>query len=321
MPFGLRNAGQTFQRLMDQVLAGLDYVFVYLDDILIASPDKRTHQQHLREVLEQLQEARLVLNSENCLFGVSVLEILGHHITAEGAEPLQQKVAAITEFQGPQDTKGMWRFLGMKNCYRRFIQGAAGILRPLTDALLGKPRERVVWTATIGTTFQAAKDALCAARWLAHLDPEAEVNLVTDASNSAVGAVLQQKVAAGWQPPAFFSRKLDSAQLIYSAFDRELLAAYLGLRHFRFQQEARQFHILMDHKPLTQTLHRISEPWTARQHRQLSYIAEHTSDVRHLAGLQNVVADALSRLLEQAQESPPTSPSWDSQGGKAKMKM
>jgi hypothetical protein len=94
--------------------------------------------------------------------------------------------------------------------------------------------------------------------------------LVTDASNSAVGAVLQQRVAAGWQPLAFFSKKLDSAQLNYSAFDRELLAAYLGLRHFRFQLEAQRFHILMDHKPLTQALHRISEPWTARQHRQLS---------------------------------------------------
>jgi hypothetical protein len=135
----------------------------------------------------------------------------------------------------------------------------------------------------MGAAFQAAKDALCAASRLAHPDPEAEVNLVTDTSNSAVGAVLQQRVGAGWQP--FFSKKLDSAQLNYSAFDRELLAAYLGLRHFWFQLEARRFHILTDHKPLTQALHMISEPWTARQHRQLSYIAEHTSDIWHLAGL------------------------------------
>ncbi len=114
----------------------------------------------------------------------------------------------------------------------------------------------------MGAAFQASKDALCAASRLAHPDPEVEVNLVTDASNSAVGAVLQQRVAAGWQLLAFFSKKLDSAQLNYSAF----LAAYLGLRHFRFQLEARRFHILTDHKPLTQALHRISEPWTARQH-------------------------------------------------------
>jgi hypothetical protein len=251
MPFGLRNARQTFQQLMDQVLAGLDFVFVYLDDVLIASPDELTHQQHLGAVLERLQEAGLVLNAEKCLFRVSAVEFLGHHITAEGAEPLQQKVAAIADFQRPQDAKGMQRFLGMINFYRRFIQGAACILRPLTDALRGKPRGRVIWMAAMGAAFPAAKDALCAASRLAHPDPEAEVNLVADASNSAVGAVLQQRVAAGWQPLAFFSKKLESAQLNHSAFDRELLAAYLGLRHFRFQLEAWRFHILTDHKPLT----------------------------------------------------------------------
>ncbi len=144
---------------------------------------------------------------------------------------------------------------------------------------------------------------------------------MTDASNSAVGAVLQQKVAAGWQPLAFYSRKLDSVQLNYSAFDRELLAAYLGLRHFRFQLEAQRVHIQTDNRTLTQALHRILEPWRARQHRQLSYIAEHMSDIWHLARLQNVVADALSQPPERVQESPPTSPSWDSRGGKAKMKM
>jgi hypothetical protein len=92
----------------------------------------------------------------------------------------------------------------------------------------------------MGAAFQAAKDALCASSRLSHPDPEAEVNLVTDASNSAVGVVLQQRVAAGWQPLPFFSKKLNSAQLNYSAFDRELLAAYLGFQHFRFQLEARR---------------------------------------------------------------------------------
>jgi hypothetical protein len=96
---------------MDQFLSGLDYVFVYLDDILIASPDERTHQQHLQAVLERHQEAGLVLIAEKCLFGVSALEFLGPHITAEGAEPLQQKVAAIADFSGrrmPRACSGSW---------------------------------------------------------------------------------------------------------------------------------------------------------------------------------------------------------------------
>ncbi|MFN9939209.1 MAG: RNase H-like domain-containing protein, partial [bacterium] len=82
-----------------------------------------------------------------------------------------------------------------------------------------------------------------------------------------------------WRPLAFFSKKLDSTQLKYSAFDRELLAAFLSVRHFRYLLDGRRFHILTDHKPLTQALHRISDPWTARVQRQLAFLAELTSDV------------------------------------------
>jgi hypothetical protein len=137
MPFGLRSAGQTFQRLMDQVLAGPDYVFVYLDDILIASLDKRTHQQHLRAVLKRLQEAGLVLNAEKCLFGVSAVEFLGHHITAEVAEPLQQQVTAIAEFQRPQDAKGMQRYATVPGNYK-FLQAVHSRSRRYPQAAHGR---------------------------------------------------------------------------------------------------------------------------------------------------------------------------------------
>jgi RNase H-like domain found in reverse transcriptase len=110
-----------------------------------------------------------------------------------------------------------------------------------------------------------------------------------------VGAVLQQLNSGSWQPLAFYSKKLDSTQRQYSAFDRELLAAYLAVRHFRCLLEGRQFAIFTDHKPLTFAIHCISEPWLARQQRQLSYLAEFTSDFRHMPGVDNVVADALSR--------------------------
>ncbi len=119
---------------------------------------------------------------------------------------------------------------------------------------------------------------------LTHPDPTGEVKLAVDASNTHIGAVLQQRDAGGgWRLLAFFSKKLDAAQLKYSAFDRELLAAYLSVRHFRYRLDGRKFHILSDHKPLTQAMHRISDSWTARVKRQLSFLAELTSDVRHIA--------------------------------------
>ena len=84
-----------------------------------------------------------------------------------------------------------------------------------------------------------------------------------DASDSHVGAVLQQKLQGSWSLLAFFSKKLSSAESKYSAFDRELLAAYSAVCHFRFLLEGQQFTLFTDHKPLTHTLFRSSPPWSA----------------------------------------------------------
>ncbi len=130
-------------------------------------------------------------------------------------------------------------------------------------------------------SFQLVKETLAEVATLTHPDPPADLSLAVDASNTHIGAVLQQWQpgggrGGGWRPHFFFSKKLDTAQLKYSAFDRELLAAYLSVRHFRYMLDGKKFHILSDHKPLTQTLHRIFVPWTPRVQRQLSFLAELT---------------------------------------------
>ena len=130
---------------------------------------------------------------------------------------------------------------------------------------------------------------------LPHPVPGAAVSLAVDASDSHVGAVLQQHLPGFRAPLAFFSKKLSSAKSKYSAFDRELLAAYSSICHFHFLLEARVFTLFTDHKPLTQALFCSSPPWSARQTLHLSYISEFTSDIVHIPGSDNVVADALSR--------------------------
>ena len=108
-----------------------------------------------------------------------------------------------------------------------------------------------------------------------------DLGLMVDASADHVGAALQQRTgpAAGLQPLGFFSKKLDQTQQRYSAYDRELLACVLGIRHFRFMLEGWRFTLYTDHKPLTHALAKVVEPWTARQSRHLSYLAEFTSDI------------------------------------------
>ena len=137
MPFGLRNAGQSFQRFMNKVLEGLDYCFVYVEDVLIGSKSLEEHMQHLREVLSRMAEHSIVLNGEKCVLGVPEVQFLGHMVSACGIIPLPEKVATERAFPWPGTIGQLMSYLGMVNFYRRFIKGAAGVLKPLTDALRG----------------------------------------------------------------------------------------------------------------------------------------------------------------------------------------
>jgi hypothetical protein len=294
MPFGLKNAAQTFQRLMDRLFRHLPFVFVYLDDILIASKDSTQHIQHLRLVFEVLQDAGLRINPAKCTFLVSSLSFLGHNLDASGISPMEKHVKALADFPPPSDLKDLQRFLGLINFYRRFLPGIAGTLQPLTDLLRGNPKT-LSWSDTAAAAFCAAKAALISATALAHPLPGAVISLAADASDTHIGGVLQQLSSGAWQPLAFFSRKLSPPESKYSTFDRELLAVFASIRHFRFVLEGRQFRILTDHLPLTLAMRRVSPLWSARQVRQLAYISEFSTDIRHTPGLRNVVADALSR--------------------------
>ena len=144
----------------------------------------------------------------------------------------------------------------MLNFYRRFIRGAAHVLKPLTDVLCGTQQTKLNWTADMLTSFNTSRSLLSDITQLAHPDPTAELVLAVDASSTHVGAVLQQRAGvSGLQPLSFFSSKLDRAQLKYSAFDKELLAAYMAIWHFRWALEGCHFILENDHKPLSFALH------------------------------------------------------------------
>jgi hypothetical protein len=279
---------------------------VYLDDILIASKDSTQHIQHLRLVFEVLQEAGLRINPAKCTFMVSSLSFLGHNLDASGISPMEKHVKALADFPPPADLKDLQRFLGLINFYRRFLPGIAGTLQPLTDLLRGNPKT-LNWSDSAAAAFKAAKEALISATALAHPLPGAVISLAADASDTHIGGVLQQLSSGSWQPLAFFSRKLSSPESKYSTFDRELLAVFASIRHFRFVLEGRQFRILTDHLPLTLAMRRVSPLWSARQVRQLAYISEFSTDIRHTPGLRNVVADALSRPPPPPPPQPPSS--------------
>ncbi len=134
MPFGLKNAGMTFQRFMDQVLNGLPACSAYLDDILVASTNHKQHLMDLQAVFSRLHQHGLVLNKAKCEFAKATVDFLGHKLTSDGVAPLQSNVRALMDFPQPSTVKELQGLLGLVNFYRRFISSAARVLLPLTNA-------------------------------------------------------------------------------------------------------------------------------------------------------------------------------------------
>lgn len=301
MPFGLRNAAQTFQRFMNNVLAGFNFVFVYLDDILIASKDEEEHIEHLKTVFKKLEEYGINIKPSKCMFGVPKLDFLSHSISEKGILPSEERIKAIKEYPRPTTLKGLQRFLGMINYYHRFVPNLASLLAPLHDvvtALLNSKSKNITdWSTQCEKSFQNIKNGLSTAILLAHPDEHAKIELKVDASNTAIGATLEQYSNEIHEPLAHFSRKLTSTQRKYSTFDRELLAIYTAIKHFRYYLEGKEFVIFTDHKPLTTALFSKTEK-SPRQTRHLEYIAQFTQNIQHIKGTSNIVADALSRLNE-----------------------
>ena len=293
-PFGLKNSGQHFQRLIDNIFQDIPYVFVYIDDILISSKNENEHMKHIEQVFKLLAQHGMIVNRSKCVFGVEQLTFLGHLITSEGILPLPERISAIRDIPSPKDRSELQRFLGLINFYHRFLPKIAQVLAPL-HAQAGGKGQKIEWSTECQSAFQAAKQLLCEATLLHHPDPKLPTSTTVDASDTGIAGQLEQLHGRIWKPIAFFSRKLSNAEKNYSTFDRELLAAFNTIKHFKYFLDGRSFTLYTDHKPLTSAIQSKSDK-SPRQTRHLSFISEFTTDIRHIQGKFNVVADTLSRI-------------------------
>lgn len=307
LPFGLRNAASTMMRMMNEILADLPFLFVFFDDILVASESEDEHIQHLEKLFQRIQQHGLVINIEKCVFGQAQLNFLGHCLSASGYQPSPERVAAIREMQPPQTITDLRGFLASINFYRDFMPHAVEIqqhLSALTPGNIKNDKRNVSWTAETEQIFITAKNELANAAMLAYPVDSAPLALYSDASNTTVGGVLHQIVAEKAQPLGFYSKALTSAQRNYSTYDRELTAIYQSIKHFQYMLEGRVFVIYCDHLPLTTAFQQKPEKASPRQLRQLDFIGQFCTDIRHVAGKENIVADMLSRIASITQSPP-----------------
>lgn len=291
MPFGLKTAPATFQRLMNSVLTGLQGLkcYVYLDDVVIYGTSLTDHNSKLLEVFRCFRENNLKLQPEKCNFLCTEVVFLGHLITNEGIKPDPKNVKSVLEFPTPKNQREIKSFLGLTGYYRKFISHYAEIAKPLT--LLLRDNAKFIWTAFCEEAFSKLKNIIINPPILQYPDFNKTFILTTDASKIALGSVLSQGEKD--LPIAFGSRGLNNAEENYSATELEMLSIVWSVQNFRPYLYGRHFKIYSDHKPLTY-IFSVKDP-SSRLMRWRLKLEEYDFEVIYKPGRKNVIADALSR--------------------------
>ena len=251
MPFGLCNAPATFQRLMNKVFAVEinQFILVYLDDILVFSKSVEEHWEHLKIALERLREAKLFGRIHKCEFLKIRVDYLGYEVSEQGIHASPEKAKAVVNWPKPQTVHDVRSLLGLASYYRRFIHGFSQISGPMPELTRSNAQWR--WEKAQEESFLDLKIALATAPVLRLPDFDHQFVVTTDASDVAVGAILQQDVGNGLQPVVFASRKLQQAEVRYSAYERELLGIVWAIGQWKhYFQGPHSIITQTDHAPL-----------------------------------------------------------------------
>ena len=293
LPFGLCNAGATFQRLMQLALSGLSWemVLVYIDDLIVHSKTFEEHIGHLKEVFEKLRAAGLKMSPKKCDFFRREVTFLGHIVSEQGIKTDPSKITAINEWPQPTTVKDVQAFLGLCGYYRKFIKGFAQIAQPMYP--LFKKDVTFVWSDGCQEAFDKLKKSMIESPILAYPQPEGQFILDTDASNFAIGVVLSQVQNGQEKVILYYSKSLSKAEKNYCVTRRELLAVVMGVQHCHHYLLGNKFKVRTDHGSL-RWLMNFKNP-EAQTARWLNILSKYDFEIEFRQGVKHGNADGLSR--------------------------
>ena len=294
MPFGLCNAPSTFERLMERVLAGLQWkvALLYLDDVIVFSATVEQQMERLRLIFDRIRSAHLQLKPKKCHLFQEEVSFLGHRVSAQGVTTEEDKVQAVREWPVPQTVKAVRAFLGLTGYYRRFIQDYALTAGPLIA--LTQKAAVFRWGDEEQKAFEELKEKLTAAPILGYPCDKGDFILDTDASQCAIGAVLSQVQDGREVVIAYGSRRLTKSERNYCVTRQELLAIVWFSEHFKHYLVGRKFLLRTDHGSL-RWLFSFKEP-EGQMARWLERLARFQFDIEHRPGRKHGNSDGMSRI-------------------------
>ena len=296
MPFGMKNAPATFQRMVNKLVRDIDGCEGYIDDVVIFSDNWSDHIRQIKSFFQIMREAKLTINLMKSEFGKATVKYLGHIVGQGQVRPLDAKIQTIVKYPIPTSRKELARFLGMAGYYRNFCLNFSEIAAPLTNLLSKKVK--FVWTDDCQLAFDKVKLLLQKSPVLKSPDYEKPFKLIIDSSDVGTGSVLVQEASDGLDHPvSYFSKKFLKYQKNYSVVEKETLGLVLALEHFDVYLGSTPFKIKVytDHNPLT--FLKTMKNKNQRLVRWSLALQEYNLDIQHIPGSENVVADALSRCI------------------------
>ena len=298
MPFGLCNAPGTFQRCMMGIFSDMIEIIleIFMDDFSVFGDSFESCLENLRKVLERCQEKNLVLNWEKCHFMVTQGIVLGHIVSKDGIEVDKAKVELISNLPTPKCVRDIRSFLGHAGFYRRFIKDFSAIARPLCT-LLAKDVP-FTWSQACDTAFAKFKNMLVSPPIMRSPNWDLPFEIMCDASDYAIGAVLGQREDKKAFVIYYASKTLDSAQANYTTTEKEFLAVVFALEKFRSYIVGSPVTIFTDHAALKYLLSK--QDTKPRLTRWILLCQEFNLTIKDKKGVENLVADHLSRLVPES---------------------
>ena len=296
MPFGLKTAPATFQRMVKtKILTEFEEVSdAYIDDIEVDTEDFSNHVIYLRKVFQRLRKFNLVLRPSKCKLAFPKVDYIGFFIGSNTISPRSVLVKSIEDFPRPTTKKELRSFLGLVGYYRRHIKKFSEYAAPLTDLTRGKGSQ-IDWNPACEQSFQFFQTALSSYPVLVPPDWRKPFFVQVDASNRGVGAVLAQVDKLGEEHPiCYISRKLTRTEEILSTTEKECLALFWAITKLRYYLFGRKFFVQVDHNPLV-WLNRVKEK-SLKLLRWSLTLQEYDFEVLYKPGKSHTNADALSRV-------------------------
>lgn len=296
MPFGLVNSTATFQKCMSKLLAGIDNVISYVDDICVFTKSEKEHLDTLEQIFASLKQHRMTIAPNKLNLVKNEIQFLGYNITNSKITPTKANICKIRNIKEPKTKKDVRALLGLCNFYRKFIPNYAQLIQPLVEFTKKKHSNIINLDDSSREALTRLKDKFNEKLELGSIDPISQLLLYTDASNNGIGACLLQQKESDLKPIVHISRTLSKAERKYSIIEKELLAIVWSIVKLKHYLLGRFFTIKCDHKPLLALKRK--ELKNNRINRWSLILSDYKFDLQSIPGHENILADFLSRQVD-----------------------